>query len=274
MNTPQAALLPDGRRLHLHHGPIDLIIGAEGSDSDRAYKQATERFQTLLVELVDELPGLRLHRCEQSFRGHVAQQMATAVAPFETSFVTPMAAVAGAVADEVLGALTHSCRLSKAYVNNGGDIAFHLTEGASVKAESAAGPIEIRFEDPVRGIATSGWRGRSFSLGIADAVTVVSKNAAMADAAATMIANAIDLPGHPNVSRVAAAEVETGHELGDLMVTTDVGPLELADIDEALDRGEAFAVDCLDRGLIAGAVLSLAGEVRVLTEVDRQKPDR
>lgn len=272
--TPQAALLPDGQRMHLHHGPIDLIIGAEGGDRDRAYKQANERFQTLLVELVDELPGLRQHRFDQGFKGHVARQMAKAVAPYETSFVTPMAAVAGAVADEVLGALIHSCRLSKAYVNNGGDIAFYLTEGGSVKAESAAGPIEIRFEDPVRGMATSGWRGRSFSLGIADAVTVVSRTASMADAAATMIANAVDLPGHPNVSRIAASDVETGHELGDKMVTTGVGPLELADIDEALDRGEAFAVDCLNRGLIAGAVLSLAGEVRVLTEADMQKPGR
>ena len=49
----------------------------------------------------------------------------------------------------------------------------------------------------MRGIATSGWRGRSFSLGIADAVTVLAATAAEADAAATMIANAVDLPGHP-----------------------------------------------------------------------------
>ena len=41
---------------------------------------------------------------------------------------------------------------------------------------------------PVRGVATSGWRGRSHSLGIADSVTVLAATAAMADAAATVIA--------------------------------------------------------------------------------------
>ena len=62
----------------------------------------------------------------------------------------------------------------------------------------------IDAADPVRGIATSGWRGRSFSLGIADAVTVLAERASLADAAATLIANAVDLPGHPAVTRVPA----------------------------------------------------------------------
>ena len=57
----------------------------------------------------------------------------------------------------------------------------------------------------MRGIATSGWRGRSFSLGIADAVTVLAATAAEADAAATVIANAVDLPGHPAIDTRAGA---------------------------------------------------------------------
>lgn len=275
MRAPQASLLPDGKRLHLHHGPIDLIIGAEGRDREKAYAQATERFQTVLVELVDELQGLRQSGCDQPFTGEIALRMARAVTPYaKTSAVTPMAAVAGAVAEEILGIAAQDCSLTKAYVNNGGDIAFFLTEGKSVRAESAAGPIEIRFEDPVRGMATSGWRGRSFSLGIADAVTVVAKTASMADAAATMIANAVDLPGHPSVSRVPASEAETGHELGDTLVTADVGELCPEDIDEALDRGVSFAAECLGRGLIGGAVLTLAGEARVLTDAGTKKPGR
>ena len=57
----------------------------------------------------------------------------------------------------------------------------------------------------MRGVATSGWRGRSFSLGIADAVTVLARTGAAADAAATIIANAVDLPGHPAVDARAGA---------------------------------------------------------------------
>ena len=61
MSGPQAAMLADGRRLHLNHGPIDLIVEAFGATQEReaAYAQAAERFQTILTELVDELPALR-----------------------------------------------------------------------------------------------------------------------------------------------------------------------------------------------------------------------
>ena len=67
----------------------------------------------------------------------------------------------------------------------------------------------------MRGVATSGWRGRSFSLGIADAVTVLAATAAAADAAATIIANAVDLPGHPAIARRPASELEDDSDLGD-----------------------------------------------------------
>ena len=117
---------------------------------------------------------------------------------------------------------------------------------------------------PVRGIATSGWRGRSFSLGIADAVTVVARTAAMADAAATMIANAVDLPGHPSVRRLPARAVKADSDLLDRPVTVDVGPLSAAEAAAALDRGAAFAASCLHRGLIAGAALFLHPEIRLV----------
>ena len=117
-----------------------------------------------------------------------------------------MAAVAGAVADEICAAMAAAGDLDRAYVNDGGDIALHLTPGTAITAAIAARAglpdrVTIAHADPVRGIATSGWRGRSFSLGIADAVTVLARTAAEADAAATLIANAVDLPGHPAVAR-------------------------------------------------------------------------
>lgn len=266
MNAPQASLLPDGERLHLHHGPIDLIIGAEGPGQDAAFQMATNRFQTILTGLVAELDALRQPYNGHSFTDLVARRMSKAIAPYaETLFITPMAAVAGAVADEVLAALVNAGDVATAYVNNGGDIAFHLTKGQSVRAVSPAGPIEITYSDPARGIATSGWQGRSHSLGIADAVTVVARSAAMADAASTLIANAVDLPGHPAIKRTPAADIENDDELGETLVTTDVGPLSLKEVKEALDRGADFASDCLARGLILGAVLSLKEQTRVVS---------
>src|SRR5260370_42649242 len=103
--------------------------------------------------------------------------MQNAVAPFAADcFITPMAAVAGAVAEEILGAMLQSAELKRAYVNNGGDIALHLADGEHfniglAERPDAAGLMRtmiIHSDDPSRGVATSGRHGRSFSLGIAD----------------------------------------------------------------------------------------------------------
>jgi len=263
MTPPQMTRLPDGR-LHFHHGPIDLILTAEGVDAEQAEEQAARRFATILAELCTELPALR-SADPQRFRSPTAQAMAAAVAPFHPAFVTPMAAVAGAVADAVLAAMTTNTRLTRAIVNNGGDIAVHLATGTQATAAIArpsglTDRVTIRASDPARGLATSGWRGRSQSLGIADAVTVLARNAAMADAAATMIANAVDLPGHPAITRRPACDLKADSDLGAHLVTTAVAPLSSRDVCAALDGGATLARHLQARGLIAGAALFLQAE--------------
>lgn len=264
---PQIAWLPGGGRLHMHHGPIDLIVEAQGEDAALAYARAAARFQTILAEICTELPGLRQPvSFAVEFDGPTARRMQAATRPHLPVFVTPMATVAGSVADEILAAICKdSARLTKAHVNNGGDIAFHLSSGATIRAQGPAGHIVIGAQDTARGIATSGWHGRSHSLGIADAVTVAARSAAAADAAATLIANAVDLPGHPAVSRAPACELSPDSDLGQRLVTTGVGPLSPADIAVALDRGEACAHAILGRGLICQAVLSLGPEIRAVS---------
>lgn len=262
---PAAALLPDGRRLHLHHGPIDLILEAWGPECDACYAQAVRRFETVLTGLVAELPALRTplspgHR----FKDPVAARMARAVDRHADIFVTPMAAVAGAVADEILDSLIAGRQVPKAYVNNGGDIAFHLTPGESLSVLAPAGTIKIDFDDSVRGLATSGAGGRSHSLGIADAVTVAARSAVDADVAATLIANAVDLPSHPAIERVPARALSPDSDLGDRPVTVAVGLLSKEDVDSALARGESLARRFRSEGRILEAVLSLKGCSRVV----------
>lgn len=273
MNGPQAHWLEDGRRLHLNHGPIDLIVEAfgEASECSAAYDQAVARFQTILVELVEELPELRRPAASRprAFAGPTARRMEAAVVPLAKQFITPMAAVAGSVADEVLGALLAERRLERAYVNNGGDSAIHLGHGQSMTLAIAgtghglADRLTIRAENGIRGVATSGWRGRSFSLGIADAVTVLARTGAEADAAASLIANAVDLPGHPAVRRVRARDLAPDSDLGDRLVTQGVGPLSAAEIAIALEGGFAVAEEFRRRGLIAAAALFLGGQARI-----------
>jgi ApbE superfamily uncharacterized protein (UPF0280 family) len=274
---PQIALLPDGKRLHLQDGPIDLIIEAKGREGDvrAAYEAAANRFAGLLDELCEELGELRrpadLATCR--LEGIVARRMHAAVAPFATAaFITPMAAVAGSVAEEILGAMLGAARLDRAYVNNGGDIALHLTGRELFTVGLMDRPdhhgvmqtIKIEADDPARGVATSGRHGRSFSLGIADAVTVLAKTASQADAAATIIANAVDLPGHPAIVRCPANEVQPDSDLGTRLVTRDVGALGEGEIDDALRAGVSRAQQLLAAGLIEGAALRLLGETAVV----------
>lgn len=283
---PQIALLSDGRRLHLQDGPIDLIVEASGHERNvrAAYEAAARRFTGLLDELCMELPELRkaAERGKCALKGIVAHRMYAAVAPFAADgFITPMAAVAGSVAEEILGAMLKAASLDRAYVNNGGDIALHLGEGEHFSVGLMDRPdrdgvmraMRVDADDPVRGIATSGRHGRSFSLGIADAVTVLAATAVQADAAATVIANAVDLPGHPAIIRQPANELQPDSDLGARLVTRGVGKLSQTEIATALESGAECARRLFDRGLIEGAVLQLCGDMLVIgtKDIERQQ---
>jgi ApbE superfamily uncharacterized protein (UPF0280 family) len=276
----QASLLPDGRRLHLQHGPIDLVIEAWGAPAEvaMAYRQAVAAFQSVLPDLVSELHLLRqaLPRTDvkPAAQGAIALRMIEACWPHRDAFITPMAAVAGAVADHVLQALLAGRDLTKAYVNNGGDIAVWMRQGqmldcglvTDLRHPQLAGVMHLTSEMKVGGIATSGapskgQGGRSFSLGIADAVTVLARNAATADAAATIIANAVDLPDHPLIGRTPADSIDPDSDLGQRLVTTSVPVLSSHDVALALEHGRQVAEDLCRSGMILAAILALQEEI-------------
>jgi ApbE superfamily uncharacterized protein (UPF0280 family) len=246
------ASLPGGR-WHFQHGPIDLVIAADGDPAavGQALECAWERFQSVLTELAGELRLLRKPvELASGVRGSVAQRM-------------------------VIEAFRRQPGVARAYVNNGGDIAVHLAQGQRYRVGLFAdlgrvqraerwrldGDFELQPEVPARGVATSGWRGRSFSLGIADSVTVLAGTAAAADAAATLIANAVNVED-PAVVRRPACTLKDDTDLGERPVTVEVGTLSVAAVDEALDAGAAAAGRMLDQDLIWAATLWLQGRNR------------
>lgn len=270
-------LLSDGR-WHFQHGPMDLILQAEGERNAvvQAHECAWQRFDRLLQELVSELPGLRApvgERC--GVQGVVARRMWAACSPYRTGFITSMAAVAGSVAQEILACYDQP-GIDRAWVNNGGDIALHLAHGQSVTvgvyADIAAlnaaqlrnglvldGQIRIDSAMPVRGVATSGWRGRSQSLGIADSVTVLARTAAQADAAATIVANAVDVQD-ARIGRMPAWQVRDDSDLGAIPVTVDVPALPEEQVRRALHQGLQKAQELQSSGLLWFALLACQGQ--------------
>jgi ApbE superfamily uncharacterized protein (UPF0280 family) len=273
------AALPSGG-WHFQHGPIDVVIGAEGDPAALAAAQtaAWQRFETILTELVDELPVLRRPVVEGPcpVRGPIARRMWSACLPFCGQYITPMAAVAGSVAEELVAAYARP-GIERAWINDGGDIALHLAPGRSVRVglfadlarfdERAArdgitldGRAEIGYATPVRGIATSGWRGRSFSLGIADSVTVFARTASAADAAATVVANAVDVDD-PRIVRRPASTIKDDSDLGELPVTVGVPVLDVATVERALQSGLGCARELVGRGLAVSCTLTCQGRM-------------
>ena len=268
--------LLDAQRWHFQHGPIDLVINADGDEAAlaSAHAAAWQRFAQVLPELVQELPQLRLavssSPADCPLQGPVARRMWQACKPFANDFITPMAAVAGSVAQEIIACYQRP-GIARAWVNNGGDIAMHLTPGQSLKVGLYAdiarldaaqlqdqllldGQFSVNATMPVRGVATSGWRGRSFSMGIADSVTVLARTAAQADAAATVIANAVNVKD-ARVQRAPAASLKDDSDLGQRLVTTGVPPLAPALVLQALQAGLATARSLQNKGLIYSALL-------------------
>lgn len=280
VGAPQHRLLDDGKRLHLHHGPIDLVIGAAGSDDEiaRAYDQARDRFQDVLPVLVEELALLRKPLSDPAWKpkGPVARRMVDAVLRHQGVFVTPMAAVAGAVADEMLAAMIKGRDLAGCWVNNSGDIAFHLAAGETLSLgvvgdlhrPAIDGTVIFTHDMNIRGVATSGWAGRSHSFGVADAVTVLAADAAAADVAATLIADDVDVD-HPAIQRKPADEIDDDTDLGDRMVTVSVGNLDGGSIRAALDLGVMAAEIMRGAGRIEAALLLLGNQTRVVGDMEQ-----
>ena len=272
-----AGRLPGGQ-LFLQHGPVNLVVfvDADAKTVHMAEDSLIATFPYWLGALVAELPLLRTQVSElgQPLRSEIGGTMLAAAAPFADEFVTPMAAVAGAIADAAVATIGRVPNVRRAFVNNGGDIALFLADGTSLeiglattdKAETATsdthgvvGTLTVDASSSIRGIATSGWRGRSMSLGVADAVTVLATTAARADAAATVIASATDTETTA-ATRVPANTLDDDSDLGERLVTQQVGKLQTEERRAALSAGKQLAEAAYARGDILGATLHVQSE--------------
>lgn len=264
----------EGGGLYIDNGPIQMLIHAEKNASPMVAEaeKAGAQINNLLVQLVKQLsqakrPWPELAGCGR-FPG-VLDRMLSAARATESPDMTPMCAVAGAFADAAADYLANR-GATRVLINNGGDLALRLKGGAQAAlgiADRVGGRpvLRVRLHGGmgVGGVATSGLKGRSFTLGVADAVTVFASTASVADACATHIANttAIDVPA---VSRRPARELDPDTDIPDLAVTTYVGALSAGEIARALDQAEQRTRYLAERGVILGAVLFVQGQSRIL----------
>ncbi|HSR10682.1 MAG TPA: UPF0280 family protein [Thermodesulfobacteriota bacterium] len=158
--------------------------------------------------------------------------------------VGPMAAVAGAVADCVGADLLKDSE--QVIVENGGDIFLRTSGETKIAIYAGDSPLSFRIGIRIpplpgsRGVCTSSATvGPSLSFGRADAATVMAGSAALADAAATAVGNAVRSPSDLEAALERARSIEgvTGAVivLGPKLAVW--GQVELIKIDTGIDPG-------------------------------------
>ncbi|MEL7566684.1 MAG: FAD:protein FMN transferase [Dehalobacterium sp.] len=268
-------LAPD--RLYLDYGPIQATISAYRLGRPMHYEMeaACEYAAAQLKELAACLPLAKLP--PEKVKGvkklpDALFKMMGAVEKCGDSSLTSMAAVAGTFADMIADFLTEK-GATKVMVSNGGDLALRLADGEFVKVgivsdinqKSFSHMIKITAQSEIRGVATSGFGGRSFTKGIASAAVAFGGNCREADAAATLIGNHCFSPD-PAIRQVPAETLDPDTDIKGHMVTLSIGELSPDTTGRAIKNGITKAIELMEQKVIIGAAIFVQEESAVLPE--------
>jgi ApbE superfamily uncharacterized protein (UPF0280 family) len=261
----------------LDYGPMQMTLSAFCGKEPLGQEimDAAMYAKYLLAELapclrVAKLPAGEIKQCPTS--PEVLAMMIDAVKRCPDPSLTPMAAVAGSIADKVADFLVQR-GATKVMINNGGDIALRLAEGESVKvgitsdlnSRAVSHIIEVESVSQVGGIATSGLGGRGFTKGIASAVVVLGVNCRLADACATLVANHTFSPD-PEIKQVRAEKLDPDTDICGHLVTAALGRLQPKTWQQALHNGLTQAREVVEQGIIYGAVIFAGGQLAAVPE--------
>ena len=238
-------------------------LSRQAAEESFAYLEAIAKHQAVLSDFAENIKALP--------ENDLVQRMIQSVRAIGDIDLTPMAAVAGTIADAVADWLFIRGS-TKVVVDNGGDIAIRLTanETAAVGIRPRITHLDISHvvnlddRQPSWGVTTSGRGGRSFTRGIASAVTVIADNASIADAAATSIANACFVEDD-SIVQIPAEQMDLNTDLKGVNVTVDVGLLSPGKKIQAVQTALSKADTLCRQKLIVGALVALE-DIFVMTE--------
>jgi len=263
-----ATVLPGGSVL-AESGPMRLVISAgigKVVQTKMALKAAEESFGFLeRVARHRKFLGRHFLESRGEIRDPLVLKMIESVMMVDDEDLTPMAAVAGTIADEVADFLFEH-GMTKVVVDNGGDVAIRsdrdepITVGIRPDVNDRSVSHVIGLDPGLRshGVATSGLGGRSLTTGIASAATVVARTASLADAAATAVANASFLEDE-QVFRRPAEELDPYTDIPGLDVTVKVGSLSEEKKSSAVSKAIRRAEELVRREVILGAFVAVQG---------------
>jgi ApbE superfamily uncharacterized protein (UPF0280 family) len=247
-------------------GPMRLVIRAwnQKQPQIKLARRAAERSISYLERIARCRPLLSrpIPEIEDLPEDELALGMISSTRAIGDHDLTPMAAVAGTIADAVANWLFER-EATRVVVDNGGDIAVRLAEGEavnvgvrpSIRSSSVSHVLRLDSQMQSWGVTTSGFGGRSFTRGIASAVTALAASASFADSASTAIANACFVENE-NIQQIPAELLDPSTDLSGVPVTVRVGQLSRAQLLAAFDKALQRAEDLVARGVIIGALIS------------------
>lgn len=261
-------------------GPMRLVISSfVGKVPQREMNiRAAEKSFEFLAQVAGARE--RLSRLYTALPDHIreplALEMICSAMEIGDADLTPMAAVAGTIADAVADYLADR-GMTKVIVNNGGDVAVRLQGGDSVtigirqdiRSRDINHVIGLSPSHRSWGVATSGLGGRSLTRGIASAATVIARTASLADAAATAVANACFVED-ARVTQRAADLIDPATDIPGVPVTQEVGSLDDERKSIALNRALEKAQRLIERSIIFGAFVAVDGTIR-MTDFFRER---
>lgn len=266
-------ILNDGR-VYVDYGPVSMVMMASknGVVQTELCSEAARLIPDLLTEishsrqLLSQFSStIELREGDLNDLGGLPLKMVEAVKQVQEPTLTPMAAVAGTLAD-FLADWIEAQGVDKVLINNGGDIAIRLQGNQSVKIgilpKVEIGKLEktvtIRAEAGVGGVCTSGLGGRSFTRGIANAVTVFSKRCCIADACATHLANASYVQSAAVITELAG-NLLPDSDIADLEVVTQVGKLTLEEVSQSLAQIKLESIRQYELGNLTAVYADVGG---------------
>lgn len=260
--------------VRVEYGPVSMTIRAEagGAPCTRAAVAGAEAAVANLNALarfrpVAKRPIVAVE--EKEAYPEVLRRMIRAARLTGAEDVTPMVAVAGAMAEMVAEAAV-AAGARTVIVDNGGDIALVVEPGRTVRVGVAQDVTskKVRLVVPVQategigGICTSGLGGRSFTKGVATAAVAVGRSAAVADACATLLANST-LVDDPAVEQALAETIDPDTDIAGHLVTVRVGELPPQAVAVALEQGLRQGREFMARGLLVGVIVVVQGQIRM-----------
>jgi ApbE superfamily uncharacterized protein (UPF0280 family) len=271
MSYEKAINVLQGGAVMAECGPMKLVISAfvgKVPQPEMAKRAAEESFKFLeRVARLRILLGKRYIEVPENLEDSLAVKMIRSVSNVGDEDLTPMAAVAGTIGDAVADFLINR-GMTKVVVDNGGDVAVRLLGDASVTVgirpdiatQEISNVIALDSQSPSWGVTTSGLGGRSLTRGIASAATVIARNASLADAAATAIANASFVEDERVIQR-PAEEIDPETDIKGLPVTINVKPLSEETKTMGVSRAMERAKELIKKDIIFGAYVAVQGKV-------------